>query len=65
MSDERPPLRIIDTGGDPDLDMRGLRMWAVETAVMIVSPGKNAFERVQATAERLVNYVVRGVRNDA
>ena len=64
MSDEPPHLQLIVTDGDPDLDMRGLRMWAVETAVMIVSPGPKALDRVKALSERLVHYVLYGERDE-
>ena len=64
MSDEPPHLRIVSRTDDPELDMRGLRMWAIETAAMVVTPGPRWHEKVLAAAERFVGYVLEGARND-
>lgn len=64
MSDEPPHLRIVSSNDNPEYDMPSLRMWAVETAAMIVAPGPRAWERVKAMSEKLVGYVLYGERNE-
>lgn len=64
MSDEPPKLHLINTDGDPDLDMRGLRMWALETAAMVVTPGPRWDEKVLRTAQRFLDYVLVGERKE-